>query len=81
MFQVLILNALPEQPSSVIFEGTSKSILFPGWDGEFEILDFHKSILSRLKEGSIVVDNAKEIVIRGGVMSMSSQQLIALVDL
>ena len=80
MFQVLILNTMPERPNSVIYEGHSKSVLLPGTEGEFEILDFHKTILSRLKKGIIVVDNEKEIAIKGGVMSMSKQQLVAMVD-
>lgn len=80
MFQVLILNTMPERANSVIFEGHSSSVILPGSEGEFEILDFHKPILSRLKKGVIVVDNEKEIMIAGGVMSMNKQQLVAMVD-
>ncbi len=64
----------------MIFEGHSSSVIFPGTEGEFEILDFHKPILSRLKKGVIVLDNQKEILIEGGVMSMDKQQLVAMVD-
>jgi F-type H+-transporting ATPase subunit epsilon len=81
MFQVLILTARPESPDNVLFEGQSKSVLLPGAEGEFEILDFHRPIMSRLKEGVIVVDNQKEYRIRGGVASMNKQQLLAIVDL
>lgn len=81
MFQVLILTARPENPKTVIFEGQSKSVLLPGSEGEFEILDFHRSLMSRLKEGVIVVDNYKEYRIRGGVATMSKQQLLAIVDI
>lgn len=80
MFQVLILNTMPERVNSVIFEGRSASVILPGTEGEFEILDFHKPIISRLKKGVIVVDNEKEIMIAGGVMSMNKQQLVAMVD-
>ena len=81
MFNVLILKAAPEAPNGILFEGPSKSVLLPGADGEFEVLDFHKPIVSRLKRGLIVVDNQKEYAIKGGVASMSKQQLLAIVDL
>ncbi len=82
MFNVLILNAKPEQVDrAVVFEGTSQSVLLPGTEGEFEVLDFHKPIISRLKKGLIVVDNLKEYSIRGGIMAMGQQKLIAFVDI
>ena len=80
MFQVLILTAKPEDPESVIFEGPSASVLLPGTEGEFEVLDFHRPVISRLKEGVIVVDNEKGFSIKGGVASMSKQQLLVIVD-
>lgn len=82
MFEVLILNAKPEasrQP--VLYEGTSRSVILPGSEGEFEVLDFHKPVLSRLKKGDIVVDNNKEISIRGGVMSMLKQKLVIIAEI
>ena len=81
MFQVLILTARPEHPDSVLFEGQSQSVILPGVEGEFEILDFHRPIISRLKDGVIVVDNQKEYPVKGGIMSMNKQQLVAVVDL
>ena len=80
MFNVLILTAKAEDPESILFEGQSKSVLLPGVEGEFEVLDFHKPIISRLKKGIIVVDNLKEYSIKGGLASMSKQQLLAVVD-
>ena len=80
MFQVLILNAHPEVPNPV-FEGRSSSVILPGVEGEFEILDFHKPIISRLKKGFIVVDNSREIPIRGGIVKMKFQSLVAMVEL
>ena len=81
MFQVLIMTARPEHTDNVLFEGQSQSVLLPGAEGEFEVLDFHRPIISRLKSGVILVDNEKEYPIKGGIMSMSKQQLLAIVDL
>ena len=51
MFHVLILNSLPAVKDEVLFEGMASSVTFPGTDGEFELLDFHKPIITRLKKG------------------------------
>ena len=81
MFQVLILTAAPENSESVVFEGPSSSVLLPGVEGEFEVLDFHKPVISRLKKGIIAVDTFNEYAIKGGVAAMSRQQLMVIVDL
>ena len=81
MFQVLILTGSPENSENVVFEGSSSSVLLPGVDGEFEVLDFHKPIISRLKKGIIAVDIFNEYPIKGGVAAMSRQQLMVMVDL
>ncbi len=80
MFNVLILKARPEEQEPVIFEGQASSVILPGYEGEFEVLDFHKPIISRLKNGWIVVDNAKAYEISGGVSKMSGQKLVAVVE-
>ncbi len=81
MFQVLILDHLPEKSEQPLFEGTAMSVILPGTEGDFEILDFHKPIISRLKKGAIIVDNNREITIQGGVAKMHAQNLVALVQL
>ncbi len=80
MFQLTILSSQPERNDHVIFEGQSKSVVLPGADGEFEILDFHKALISRLKKGLIVVDNQKELPIKGGIAAMSKQHLLIIAD-
>ncbi len=81
MFHVLIVGARPTSQEDILFEGRSSSVMLPGVDGEFEILDFHKPIISRLKKGVILVDNAKEFPIEGGLAKMHRQSLVAVVDL
>jgi F-type H+-transporting ATPase subunit epsilon len=81
MFRVLILRARPSEGDNVVYQGDCESVLLPGADGEFEILDFHKPIISRLKKGTILVDNFKEIPVRGGVAKMDRQSLVAMVDI
>lgn len=79
MFHVLILSShLKNQ--EILFEGQSQSVILPGQEGVFEILDFHKPVISRLKKGYIIVDNEKEYSIKGGVAKMNHQSLVAIVD-
>ena len=80
MFHVLILDIRPELSQKPIYEGNSSSVSLPGSEGEFEILDFHKPIISQLKKGMILVDNATEILIQGGIAKMQYQSLVALVE-
>ena len=80
MFRVLILHSSPEKSQSIIYEAEAVSVFLPGADGEFEVLDFHKPIMSYLKEGTLVVDNFKEFPIRGGVVKMGGQKLTAMVE-
>ena len=80
MFHVLILTSRPKGGDGLLFEGQSVSVSLPGSEGEFEILDFHKPIISLLKKGLIIVDNKNEFLINGGVAKMDRQSLVAVVD-
>lgn len=81
MFHVLILSSKPRPHEGVLYEGNVSSLILPGAEGEFEILDFHKPIVSRLKKGVIIADNSKELPIQGGLAKMDKQSLVAVVDL
>jgi F-type H+-transporting ATPase subunit epsilon len=81
MFHLLILESRIRATENILFDGNATCVLLPGAEGEFEILDFHKPIVSRLKKGVILVDNAKEFLIEGGVAKMSHQNLVAVVEL
>ena len=52
----------------------------PGATGEFEILEFHKAIISLLREGRIVIDWEKEVPIKKGVVKMAGDELVAIVE-
>ena len=75
MFKVMILN-----PKWTIYEGEAKSVSLPGEEGEFEVLDFHKPIISLLIKGEIVIDWKKSIPISKGIVKMYDDELIALVE-
>jgi len=73
--KVVVLN-----PDRVLYEGEAKSVFLPGDIGEFEVLDFHRPIISLLKRGRIIIDWKSSISIRKGIVKMFGNELIALVE-
>ena len=71
-------------PEKRIFEGKVNSVLFPGTNGKFEILNNHAPIISNLTKGQIrVIDNNNKTQlfdINGGVMEMQNNKIIVLAD-
>ncbi len=60
-----MLDVLVITPQRVIFEGKARSVTVPGEQGVFEILSYHKDIVSRLFSGDVKVDEKKYKVKRG----------------
>ena len=71
---VLILS-----PTGVIFEGQAGSITLPGEQGVFEVLPFHKAILSRLVSGTLFVGE-QSISIRRGLVSVNQNKVTIIVE-
>ncbi|HAJ57347.1 MAG TPA: hypothetical protein DCL35_06220 [Candidatus Omnitrophica bacterium] len=74
MLDVLILG-----PQEVFFEGRARGAIFPGEMGVFEVLPFHKPLLSRLISGVIIADDFRLEIIRG-VVQVKSNKVIAIVE-
>ena len=74
MLDVVIVN-----PHRVIFEGEAHSVIFPGEQGTFEVLPFHKSIMSRLLGGDIVIDG-QCLGIHRGIAMVESNSVAAIVE-
>lgn len=73
----MLLNVLILNPIKVIFEGKAKSVILPGEEGVFEILPFHKRILSRLVSGRIILDQ-QAIPIRRGI-AKADQNVVTII--
>jgi len=67
-------------PKRTIFEGEAKSVFLPGQEGEFEILEFHKPIISLLRQGDIIIDGVKSLVITKGAVRLYKDEVVALVE-
>ncbi len=63
----------------VVFEGKGKSLILPGENGVFEVLPYHKKLLSRLKEGPIVLDGTT-FAIRRGVVKVGPSDVTVIVE-
>lgn len=74
LLDVSILN-----PIKVIFEGKAKRVILPGEAGTFEILPFHKRILSRLVAGTIIVDQ-QGIPIRRGIVKVNQNMVTIILE-
>ena len=64
----------------VIYTGEAWSVFLPGSTGEFEILELHKTILSLLKKGRIIINWDRTIPITKGVVRMQKDELVAVVE-
>tara|TARA_B100000609_G_scaffold164875_1_gene137433 strand:+ start:1081 stop:1317 length:237 start_codon:yes stop_codon:yes gene_type:complete len=71
-------------PESKVYEGEVKSVLLPGSDGKFEILNNHAPIISTLIAGQIRIVNNNDqrelFNINGGVIEMQNNNIIVLAD-
>jgi len=71
-------------PEKKLYKGEVKSVLLPGTNGKFEILNNHAPIISTLTTGKIRIINEndqKELFnINGGVIEMQNNNIIVLAN-
>lgn len=61
------LNVTIINPTQVIFNGQAASVILPGELGVFEVLPFHKRMMTRLLKGNVDVDGRLFEIMRGAV--------------
>jgi F-type H+-transporting ATPase subunit epsilon len=66
-------------PKEIIFEGEAKSLIVPGEQGVFELLSFHKRILSRLISGTLVIDG-QSIYVKRGLVKVNQNKVTVLLE-
>ena len=74
LLEVSVLN-----PQEVLFEGKARSIIVPGEEGVFEVLPFHKRMISRLLSGVIFVDD-RRFPIRRGVIKVDLKKVTIVIE-
>ncbi|MFH1190246.1 MAG: hypothetical protein V1682_06100 [Candidatus Omnitrophota bacterium] len=74
LLEVSILN-----PKEAIFEGKAKRVVVPGEEGVFEILPFHKPIMSRLLSGTLMVDSTS-FPVRRGIIKVALNKVTIIIE-
>ena len=75
----MFLDVTVLSPIEVISEGKAKSIILPGEEGVFEVLPFHKRILSRLISGTVFIDE-QSLPIRRGIVKVNQNKVTVIVE-
>ncbi|MDD5129692.1 MAG: hypothetical protein PHS66_01370 [Candidatus Omnitrophica bacterium] len=75
----MLLNVSILNLSKIVFEGQAGRVIVSGEEGVFEILPFHKRIMSRLITGSVIVDQ-QSIPIRRGVLKADQNNVTIILE-
>lgn len=71
-------------PEKNLYNGEVTSVVFPGSDGSFGILDGHAPIVSTLKEGEIKITESNNsetsFNVKGGVVEVNNNKIIVLAE-
>jgi F-type H+-transporting ATPase subunit epsilon len=73
------LNVLIATPERILYEGEARSVILPGETGVFEVLPYHKNLLSRLLGGKLFV-NGHPLMIRRGVAKVADNNVTVIVE-
>ena len=74
-----MLNVNIMSTIKIMFKGQAESVILPGDTGVFEVMSYHKRMMSRLLRGSIDVDG-KEFPIARGIAKVDQNHLLAVVE-
>ncbi|WP_025765229.1 ATP synthase F1 subunit epsilon [Dyadobacter tibetensis] len=70
-------------PDKKVYNGEATSVILPGTEGQFQVLNRHAPLVSTLGRGSVVVDTgaAKQTyVIDGGVVEVLNNTVLVLAE-
>ncbi|MBU1998115.1 MAG: hypothetical protein KKE64_01310 [Candidatus Omnitrophica bacterium] len=74
MLEVLLVTT-----DKVLYEGKARSVIVPGEEGVFEVLTYHKPIMSRLITGRVFIDNS-DFKIRRGIIGVGRNKATLIVE-
>ena len=67
MADAATFNVLIATLDRVVFEGKARSLILPGEKGVFEVLPYHKKLLSCLIRGPLILDGSVFPILKGVV--------------
>ena len=74
MLNVIIMNTV-----KIVFQGQAESVIFPGDTGVFEVMLYHKRMMSRLLKGDINVDG-EQFPIERGIVKIEKNEIMAIIE-
>jgi len=75
----MFLNVTVLTPKGVVFEGKAGSVILPGEQGVFNVLPFHKRLLSRLVSGTLFIDD-QSLPIRRGIVKINQNKVTVIIE-
>jgi len=76
---VILLDVTVLSPTQVIFEGKARNMIVPGEQGVFEVLPFHKRILSRLLAGTMLIEE-HSFLMRRGIIKVNQNRVTVIME-
>ncbi len=70
-------------PDKKLFEGEVSSVIVPGKNGKFQMLNRHAPVISALKKGKIKIKTSQGVQqfdVNGGVVEMQKNKIIVLAE-
>lgn len=76
---MILLDVTVLSPTQVIFEGKARNMIVPGEQGVFEVLPFHKRILSRLLAGTMLIEE-RSFPMRRGIIKVNKNRVTVIME-
>ena len=76
---MILLDVTVLSPTQVIFEGKARNMIVPGERGVFEVLPFHKRILSRLLAGTMLIEE-RSFLMRRGIIKVNQNRVTVIME-
>ncbi len=76
---MILLDVTVLSPTQVIFEGKARNMIVPGEQGVFEVLPFHKRILSRLLAGTMFIED-RRFPMRRGIIKVNQNRVTVIME-
>ena len=76
---MILLDVTVLSPTQVIFEGKARNMIVPGEQGVFEVLPFHKRILSRLLAGTMLIEE-RSFLMRRGIIKVNQNRVTVIME-
>ena len=75
----MLLDVIILSPQEIIFQGKANSVTVPGEQGVFEILPFHKRIISRLLAGKLNIDG-QSFPLHRGIVEVNQNHVTVILE-